>query len=658
MLFAAERQDRTAAPDLRRESVQGTLGRLWSAIWTLIGRAPAQADDETSAPPNWRRLAGTAVLAGFSLVLIAVGQGLGRAGSEHAAPVFWSASLALVLTCTYAALRPESGRLERLINLIVLGQSLHLLKIIYSPTIFAGFDEYLHFRTALDIFELHALFANNPLLPVSPLYPGLELVTVSMAALTGLGIFPVAIILVALIRFVSVATCFLLFEAVSGSSRLATIGVLVTMSSTSFVSFHGQYAYETLAFAFFLLVLYCTLRLESATPYERRRLAALALLLLPAISITHHLTSYLTAALVTGAVLLMVLRPVPGQPRALALLVAAAACIMPPLWKLIVSAPMGDYVGPHLLTAFGDLKALLSGTHSGRQLFIGVDGVQAPLVLRVIGIMSILVIGIGLLFGFFRALTFRRPGTAETGRRFRTWPSSAVVLLALLGASFPATVIFKLTSAGWEVGNRLGTFAMIGAAFVCGLSVTHFWHQRLPERAGRIGLATVLSLTIVGGMFNGWGAALRSGYQVAGDGLSMEPLGLAVAEWSREVLGEGNRFVADRTNAIFASTFGRQIVLSTLNGDPATADLYFGDRFGYYERNIISNGFVNFILVDRRLPSAAPKVGHYYEPGDLQQNEDLPPRQRDLTKFDHSNEIDRVLDAGAILVYDVSKIRK
>lgn len=632
--------------------------RCWAALWAVIGRLPAEATDAGEAGVRWRAVAWVAVLNGFCLVLNAVAQGLGRAGEPQAGLLFWTALLVMVFGSALAASRPGVDRLERLACLVLLGQSLHLLKVILSPIGFYGFDEYLHYRTLLDILELKTLFAGNSLLPISPLYPGLELVVAPLVSLTGLDVLPAALLVISSTRFVAVVACFLLFERVSGSSRLAAIGVLVVMSSTSFVGFHGQFAYETMAFAFFLVILSCVLPLEQETGAVRRQLAVVALLLIPAVTVTHHLTSYLTAAAVAGAAVLMLVRPRPGQPRTIALLLAVVAVAAPPLWRSIVEAPMGDYIGPHILHALTDMQALLLGASSGRTFFVGTDGVQAPLPLRVMGIVSVAMIGVGLFFGFFRALAFRLPGEQDATKPRRAWPSSAMVLLALAGAAFPVTVIFKLTSTGWEVGNRLGAFAMIGAGFVCALSVTHFWRRALWGRTGSTALAAVLALMIAGGVVNGGALLVRTSYQVSADGQSLEPLGIAVAQWMRKALGENNRFVTDRTNAILASTYGRQNVLSTLNGDPAIADLYFSDRLGAHERNIVASGFVDYILVDLRLPMSVPKFGHYYEPGDLSQYEDLPPRRRDLEKFERHPEIARVLDAGPIVVYDVHKIRR
>ncbi|CAM5212127.1 hypothetical protein ARD30_08600 [Bosea thiooxidans] len=642
-------------PDARRARL---AARGWAAVWAVIGRLPAGAVDPSDARIRWRVVAGVAVLNGVCLVLNAVAQGMGRAGQPQAGALFWTAMLVMVFGSALAASRPGVHRLERLACLVVLGQSLHLLKVIFSPIGFYGFDEYLHYRTLLDIVELQTLFASNSLLPISPLYPGLEIAVAPLIALTGLAPFPAALLGISLTRFVAVMACFLMFERISGSSRLAAIAVLVVMSGTSFVGFHGQFAYETLAFALFLVVIGCVLRLEQEPPSMRWQFALVALLLIPVVTVTHHLTSYLTAATIVGVAVLMLARPMPGQPRALVLLLAVVAVAAPPLWKSAVSAPMSDYLGPHIMHALSDMQSLLLRGSPSRTFFVGTDGVQAPLALRLMGVISVVMIGVGLFFGFFRALTFRLPGEREARKPRRPWPSSASVLLALAGAAFPVTVIFKMTSTGWEVGNRLGAFAMIGAGFVCALSVTHFWGRSLRGRTGRTALAGVLALMIAGGIVNGGALLVRTSYQVSADGQSLEPLGIAVAGWMRQVLGENNRVVADRTNSILASTYGRQNVLSTLNGDPAIADLYFGDRLGAHERNIIAAGFVDYILVDLRLPMSAPKFGHYYEPGDLSQYDNLPPRQRDLAKFERHPEIARVLDAGPVVVYDVRKIRR
>ena len=72
------------------------------------------------------------------------------------------------------------------ILVILLGLALYAVKVLHSPTGFTHFDEFLHWRSALDVVERQRLFVPNSLLPISPHYPGLEIVT--LAPLTNLAL--------------------------------------------------------------------------------------------------------------------------------------------------------------------------------------------------------------------------------------------------------------------------------------------------------------------------------------------------------------------------------------------------------------------------------------------------------------------------------------
>ncbi|MFO1135795.1 MAG: hypothetical protein U1E30_11470 [Rhodoblastus sp.] len=633
--------------------------RAWSAIWWLIGRSDPSALDAHTLPFSWRAPAFVLLVTCADLNLVAYAQGLGREGEASSVFIFWLSVFLLVGPGAYLATRPNRDWKERLAILVIIGQSLHLIRFFHTPTRFGFFDEFLHWRTALDILELHSLFAFNSILPISPLYPGLELPTVALCELAGISIFASSIIIIAIARFVSVCLLFLIFRETARSGRIAAIATIVFMGNSSFGNFHAQYAYETLAFVFFLYILRLVLTLEEADAGVRWDNAKLAILATPALAVTHHLTSYLTAAIAASVALLYFLRPVRGQPRRQAGLVMAFAFAAPLVWAWLIKPPTGPYLTPLILEGLADLGRLLSGASGGRKLFVASDGTSVPLLLQLLGMSSVLFVAVGLFFGFFRTLTFD-PAAKDAGRDASLWPwrSSSAVALGLLAACYPLTVAFRLTVAGWEIGNRLSSFVSVGAAFVVAISITHFFQARWRGRRSMTILSVVLGAMVVGGMINGWGvAALRTTYKVGADGQSVEPVGLAVAEWSRRTLGQGNRFVADRVNGILLSTIGRQLPLSTLFGDPGFAGLFYDEKFSYAERNIVRSGDVDYVLVDLRLSQALPRVGHYYEPGDIEAHGDVPPRLQDLLKFDRAADVDRIMDAGQIVIYDVRGVR-
>lgn len=633
--------------------------RAWSAIWWLIGRSDPSALDSQTRAFSWRAPVLVLLATCADLNLVAYAQGLGRTGDPSSVFIFWLSVFLLVGPGAYLATRPQRDWRERLAILVIIGQSLHLIRFFHTPTRFGFFDEFLHWRTALDILELHSLFAFNSILPISPLYPGLELPTVALCELAGVSIFASSIIIIAITRFVSVCLLFLIFQATARSGRVAAIATIVFMGNSSFGNFHAQYAYETLAFVFFLYVLRLVLSLEDADVRARSDNAKLAMLAMPALAVTHHLTSYLTAAIAAAVAFLLVLRPVRGQPRRHAGLVVAFALLAPIVWAWMIKPPTGPYLAPLIVDGLADLGRLLSGASGGRKLFVASDGTAVPLVLQLLGMSSVVFVAVGLFFGFFRTLTLD-PDARAARRDVALWPwrSTSAVALGLLGACYPLTVAFRLTAAGWEIGNRLSSFVSVGAAFIVAISITHFFQSRWRGARSMTVLSVVLGVMVVGGMINGWGvAALRTPYKVGADGQSVEPVGLAVAEWSRRTLGQGNRFVADRVNGILLSTIGRQLPLSTLFGDPGFASLFYDEKFSYTERNIVRSGDVDYALVDLRLSQELPRVGHYYEPGDIEAHGDGPPRLKDLLKFDAVPDIDRIMDAGQIVVYDVRGVR-
>ncbi len=89
------------------------------------------------------------------------------------------------------------SRTERVGILCVLGISLYVVQFMVSPLHFSSFDEFLHWRTAADIIRSTHLFSQNPMLPVSPYYPGLEIVTSFVSTIAGLSIFHASIVIIA-----------------------------------------------------------------------------------------------------------------------------------------------------------------------------------------------------------------------------------------------------------------------------------------------------------------------------------------------------------------------------------------------------------------------------------------------------------------------------
>src|SRR5262249_37803989 len=124
---------------------------------------------------------------------------------------------------------------------------LFMVKVIVSPLSFTDFDAFLHWKTAEDITSSGHLFNTNPLLPASPFYPGLEIVTNALSTLSGLSIFHAEIIMVAIARLSMVLSLFITCELLTKSARTAGIAMMIYISNSQFVFFDAMFSYETLA---------------------------------------------------------------------------------------------------------------------------------------------------------------------------------------------------------------------------------------------------------------------------------------------------------------------------------------------------------------------------------------------------------------------------
>ena len=118
-------------------------------------------------------------------------------------------------------LSPIASRVERALILCSVGLFVYLVPEILSPLHFIFVDEYLHWRTASDIIRTEHLFTVNSQLPVSPLYPGLEIVTNAFSSLSGGDTLVSGLIVVGIARILVVLSLFILFEQITKSARTA-----------------------------------------------------------------------------------------------------------------------------------------------------------------------------------------------------------------------------------------------------------------------------------------------------------------------------------------------------------------------------------------------------------------------------------------------------
>ncbi|MDB5074619.1 MAG: rane protein, partial [Chloroflexi bacterium] len=343
--------------------------------------------------------------AACGLLLVALGDTAARAALGIAELIFWIGLLVLFVPIAARLFWSGVSGRERFLLVAVLGLAMYGVKYLHSPLYFSFVDEFMHWRTASDILTSHHLFHGNSLLPVSPLYPSLEMVTSALTSLSGLSLFSAGVLMLVAARLILVLALYLFYEQVSGSARVAGIGTLLYMTNPNFLFFDAQFSYESFALPIALFVLFILARRPSS-PISHR--LGLSLALLPAIlmvATTHHLTSYALAAFLllwtaTTALCAGSLRTAFLQgPGGAALLLIVTAL----LWLVFVATVTIGYLAPNFMAALHELVGLISGESGARQLFRSPNtGHFSPVWERVVGLGAVVCVLLGLPGGVLR----------------------------------------------------------------------------------------------------------------------------------------------------------------------------------------------------------------------------------------------------------------
>ena len=316
-------------------------------------------------------------------------------------------------------------------------------------------------------------------------------------------------------------------------------------------------------------------------------------------------------------------------------------------WTLLVATVTIGYLAPALTATVGAMFRLIAGDLDPRDFFVSRSGDVAPLWERLFGGASAVVI-----------LLMLPVGLLVVWRRYRS--SAVMIALALAAALYPLSLAARLTRAGADVAARTPEFLFIGIGLVIALALA-----RVSFRGRRGVLQTVvaggvLSVLLIGGVIVGlpsW-ARLPGPYLVSADGRSVETQGISAAQWTLDTLGPGNAVVADRVNSMLMSTYGQQEVVTTYETRLPVRRLYLAEEIGPVQRQIVSQGGIEYLVVDRRLSTGLPVVGHYFDRGERRILGDVntPLDPHILAKWDSEADVSRIFDSGDIQLYDVTAL--
>jgi uncharacterized membrane protein HdeD (DUF308 family) len=236
----------------------------------------------------------------------------------------------------------------------------------------------------------------------------------------------------------------------SATRRVAGLAVLLYMANSNFLYWSAQFSYESLSLPLGILVLFILVKRGKVEDKQLKRgLTLVMVLLITAIVVTHHVTSY---ALV---IFLIVLSTVYSylqvhnkskQSNTWGFTILAFGLTLS--WLVLVADPTMSYLYQIFKPAFASLKQVVTGEETGRALFTSTAGVVAPSWERLIGISSVLLIVLGILSGLF-ALWKRKK------------LSPFAIVLAGIALLYFITLGLRLTGSGWEIANRASEFLFV-----------------------------------------------------------------------------------------------------------------------------------------------------------------------------------------------------
>lgn len=619
---------------------------------------------------RWGWFPALTLLNATALVLVSVAFTASRNQQEWSTALFWLSLLLIFVPTAYRLTVVSIARRERIGLIVVAGLALYLVKVLHSPLSFSLHDEFLHWRTAIDIVMNTHLFSDNTILTVSPLYPGLEVVTTAFANLSGLSIFESGIIMLGVARIAFMLALYLFYEYVGQSALIGSLAALLYMGNSNFLFFDSQFSYESLALPIATAVLFAVVFRQRTGERSMGKLLLLILPMITLVAMTHHLTAYvLLGFLGLWTVIALFWNRIKGEWLDVGVITILGGMIVVG-WSLFAGNITSGYLGPVIQGGVSELIKLILNEESGRQLFQSASGQDSAIWERVVGILSVLFILAPLPFGVLqiwrqpfrkqkqeRGVGIMRASALQNFSRYSSNPVAfAFTLLVFLQ---PIMQGFRLTSAGWEIANRSSEFVFWAIAFIVSIGMLYIRTFPVIRRFWTPMFVVWASVIFMGGIIAGWPpwARLPGPYLVSADSRSVEPEGIAAAQWAGTHLDPVDRIAADRTNTLLLATYGRLNPVTHQNDQLYLAQLFLLPQVTPYERQLAAQINLQYALVDTRLSTQLPRVGVYFEAGEPNSNKYVEPASLDaLTKFDRMPSVNRLFDSGNIRIYDVSRL--
>jgi hypothetical protein len=626
-----------------RARPDGRQSRQAPATPQVARAADSRANDrvgrESHSTP---RLAGVAWLAaGAGVATDGLAVTLAWHNSSLGVPLFWLAIVAPFLVFATILVRCWPSQATRQLTVVLLGIYPAVIYRMTSPLVLGAYDEHLHERTLNDLLSGSGLFAPNPLLSVSPQYPGLELFTGVLIRLTGLPVIAGMELVVFMCRILLALAIYHGALDLTRSYRRASLMVIFYAASAEFYYYDSLFAYETIALALAVGGLVILNRaLQRDFPAARRKpLLVLATVALMASVVSHHATSWITVAFLIG----WTATAKRENRRALAYITGmlAAAAIF---WTALSVNELAPYMGPILLGIIDQLKSSFLQIHPFKDTAGDVQPLWERLTLIIYAVLATVA---AVTSGF---LVLRR---AWRERQY------TLAFVALLSIAFPATLASHFVPSATYAGDRASTFLALPAALCCALAVRNPI-SALRQRGTRariyfVSLVGVTTLAFLGAVVMSTGPTwqlLPGKYLVEADSHAQDPETLAAVRWAAAHLPAGSNIIADRVPADLLAAEARMWTLKGPEDGIYWAAIYFSSTWQPSFDTMLKRLDIQYIYVDDRLSESLSHEGFY-----IYDYETPAPTRitvADLAKFKDVPGLTVAYHHGPVTIYDTA----
>ncbi len=577
--------------------------------------------------------------AGSAIVAIAFAGA--RYDRQWAVDLYWLGQVIIYAApAAFLLLRKWTSAIEAAGVALLMPVTTFLVNQYYSPGQFRFLDEFEHVQTAQSILATHHLFHANTILPQSPQYPGLEIVTTSIVSITHLSITIAGLIVTGIAHVIFALTLYFLLQEIWARPRVAALAVVLYATGSHYQFFDSYFIYESIALPFLALSLLATVKMMKSEGSTAVRWGVAAVVCGAVTAICHHVTSYALVALLLSLVIAQLFAPSNLRSRGLPVVFVAVLLIVA-FWDLGVATLTVSYFQPVVVG--------LLPTHAAAPARAHVTSGQPPRILTLFEYFS---------FAILLALTSLGARTLWLTRR----SASRGAAFGLGIASLSLFVIIALregTSNGSELASRGLTFVLIPVSFVGALVFADrsVWRSRSTHwGTGRRSVVLALVSTVavvalaVGGLAGSWPnyyARLPGPFRVSAWERSVDHHNLDVAQWFADFVPPDQGVASDYSTEAIISALGHQ---AEPNG---IAQLFLPLHFTSAQGKLARVKRVSFIVVDRRLSEQLPATGYYFQFDPESGDYSTPIPTQSLTKFNQIPGVSRVYADGTIVVYEI-----